>query len=349
MELRRRALLSGAGAAAAAFAGCATVESRLEGALPPDGHPMAGSVSVAVVDRSESGHDLGALAREALSFWETNAAEYAGFEVDYRLAEPTPGDGPPPDVEIVFRDDRQALEGCREFASEEVLGCAPLLEAGRRFDAPATAEVVATGRPYGAVLTTTEHELGHTLGLGHDDEPAFVMSNDIEDRLPEYESRTTVLEAIEAAWQTRNEATRLYNDGIGRWNDREYDAAAAAFSRAESRYAGISASVETAAAAAGAFESMTRPDTVDRLRLETYFERARAITEYSAEMAGLMAAAAEAAAAGDRSEARDLQADADDRSRRLRELEFPSPTDTARALGLVRDADEPDQTDAERT
>jgi hypothetical protein len=88
-----------------------------------------------------------------------------------------------------------------------------------RNECPLTAEVVARRRPYDDVLTMTRHELWHVFGLDHDDDPASIMSNRIEDRLPEYEHHIEVLEAVEASWESRNKCTRANNDGIGRWNE----------------------------------------------------------------------------------------------------------------------------------
>ena len=330
--MRRRTVLAGA---AAALAGCATVEETVEGVTGPDGHPLAGEATVAIVDRSDSDHDLEALADEAMAFWSDSAARYAGFEVTFRRA-----DEEPPDVEIEFLDGREDLDGCREYSSEEVLGCAPLVREGTRIDRPLTAEVVARRRPYGDVLTTTQHELGHVLGLGHDDDPAYVMSNRIEDRLPEYEHRVQVLEAVRAARETQNEGTRAYNEGIGRWNERGYEAAIPPFERARERYAAIVDHVAVAEAAAGAFDEMNRPDTVDRLRLEDVFETLRRVADLSVTAAESMQAAAEAAADGDRQRPRDRRDDANEALEELLNIDTPTPADVGQALGLVRELDD---------
>lgn len=330
--MRRRTVLAGA---AAALAGCAAVEETVEEATGPDGHPLAGEATVAVVDRSDSNYDLEAPTEEAMAFWSDNATRYAGFEVTFRWA-----DEEPPDVEIEFLDGREDLDGCREYSSEEVLGCAPLVREGDRIDRPLTAEVVARRRPYGDVLTTTQHELGHILGLGHDDEPAYIMSNRIEDRLPEYEHRIEVLEAVRAARETRNDGTRAYNEGIGHWNDGEYEAAVPPFERARERYAVIVDHVAVAEAAAGAFDEMNRPDTVDRSRLESAFETLRTVADLAVTAAESMQAAAEAAADGDRQRARDRRADADEALEKLSSIDTPTPADVGRALGLVRELDD---------
>jgi tetratricopeptide (TPR) repeat protein len=331
MAVRRRELLAGA---AVALAGCAEAREFVEDNAPV-GHPLAGETTVAVVDRSESTHDLAALTVEALAFWNENATQYAGVDVTFsRVARDQD-----PDVEIEFLDDRSELDGCQEHSSENVLGCAPLIREGNRIDRPVVAEVVATDRPYGEVLITTMHELGHMLGLDHDAEPAYIMSNRIQDRLPEYEHRVEVLEAFQAAWQARNDGTRTYNEGISFWNDGDYERAVDPFGRAAERYREIHDHVDAAEDAATAFEEMKRPDTVDRERLTDYFGTTREVADLLVGAAEDMKAAAEAMADGDRLTARNRQESANEGMREVESTDAPSPADVGRALGLVREDD----------
>lgn len=329
--MRRRELLAGA---AVALAGCAEAREFVEDNAPV-GHPLAGETTVAVVNRSESTHDLAALTVEALAFWNENARQYAGFEVTFsRVARDED-----PDVEIEFLDDRSELDGCQDHSSENVLGCAPLVREGNRIDRPAVAEVVATDRPYGEVLITTMHELGHMLGLGHDAEPAYIMSNRIQDRLPEYEHRVDVLEAFQAGWEARNGGTRTYNEGIASWNDGEYERAVDPFTRAAERYREIHDHVDAAEEAATAFEDMNRPETVDRERLADYFETTRGVADLLVGVAEDMRAAAEAMADGRRLTAKNRQDSAKEGLREVESTDAPTPADVGRALGLVREED----------
>ena len=337
MAVRRRELLAGA---AVALAGCADAREFAEDNAPL-GHPLAGETTVAVVNRSRATHDLAALTDEALAFWNENAPRYAGFEVTFERVDPDAS----PDVEIEFLNDRSELDGCQEHSSDNVLGCAPLIREGNRVDRPAVAEVVATDRPYGEVLATTQHELGHMLGLGHDDEPAYIMSNRIQDRLPEYESRVAVLEAFQAGWDARNDGTRTYNEGIQYWNDGEYERAVEPFARAADRYRSIHEHVATAEEAATAFEKMNRPETVDRERLAGYFETTRTLTDMLVQVAEDMRAAAEARADGNIRRARERQESAKETLQEVQSRDAPTPADVGRALGLVRE--QPDETPAE--
>lgn len=333
MELSRRHAVVGA---AVAIAGCSElrsgVDDRADGVFGPGEHPFAGATTIAVVDRSDSKHDLVAVATEAARYWNDNAAEYAGFEVSFTVTTESP------DVELVFLGRRENLEGCQEHSSSDILGCSPLLTAEHRPERPVTVEVVAADRPYGDVRITAKHELGHALGLGHDDDPAHVMSKDIADRLPAYGRRLDVLDAFENAWSGRNAGTRKYNRGINRWNDGEYERAVPTFESAAERYRTASKSVETAVELEAGFDGMARPDTVDREALTESARRAREWLELAAERSALMADSSSARAEGDVSEARAQREGADAARAELRTIDFPAPIDVADALGLVRNA-----------
>ncbi|QLD85695.1 matrixin family metalloprotease [Natronomonas halophila] len=341
MTLRRRELLRGAATGmagaglSAGLAGCTDVQEFAEDA-DPRGHPLAGTTTVVIDDQSESTHDLEAITDTSLSFWTENAGQYAGFEVEFRRVGDGSGDADP-DVEIEFLDSREELDGCQEHSTDNILGCAPLIKENNRIDRPVVAEVVATGRPSGEVEITTKHEIGHLLGLGHDAEPAYIMSNRIEDRLPEYEARVDVLDAFRAGWSARNDGTRAYNEGIGYWNDDAYQQAIDPFERSRDLYQSIEGHIATAEEAATAFEEMQRPETVDRERLQRYFDTARTVADLLIEAAENMRAAAEAMADGDRITARDRQQAANDALQELDGIDGPSPADIGRALGLVRE------------
>ena len=149
-----------------------------------------------------------------------------------------------------------------------------------------------------------------------------------------------MLEAVEASWESRNEGTRANNDGIGRWNDGEYEAAIPRFERARERYAAIVDHVAAAEAAALAFEEMNRPDTVNRPRLESAFETLRTVADLAVTTAESMRAGAEAATDGNRQRAQDPLADAGEALEELSALDVLTPADVGRALGLVRELDE---------
>jgi len=336
MELSRRGAIAGA---AVALAGCSGVQSevdeRADAVLGPDEHPFAGATTIAVADRSESDHDVSALAATAAAYWNEHAAEYAGFDVSFSVG------GESPDVELVFLDRRAELEGCQDHASAEVLGCSPLLRAEHRPERPVTVEVVAEGRPYGDVLITTKHELGHALGLGHDDDPEHIMSDSIKDRLPAYERRIDLLDTFGNAWAGRNAGAREYEAAVERWNDERFAESVSAFEASVQRYREAGESVATAEELAGAFEGMERPETVDHASLRESLRDADEWAALAAERSALMADAAAVRADGDVETAREHRAEAQERDDRLRDAEFPAPIAVADALGLGREGIQP--------
>lgn len=333
MQLRRRQAIVGV---AVALAGCSSVRTeigeRADGVAPGGGHPLAGTTTVSIVDQSGADHDFQAIVADALEYWTANASQYADVDVTFEFADRAP------DVEIVFLADRLELEGCQEHASEDILGCAPLLRAEHRPERPITVEVVAGGRPSGEVEITTKHELGHVVGLGHDDEPARIMSNDIEDRLPKYERRTDIFESFKNAWNGRSSATREYNGALNRWTDREYDDAVSGFATAAEEYRTAVASVETAIELEAGLDGMARPDTVDRGTLLVQLRRSRRWLVLASERADLMSDSAAARRDGDPERASETYDAAERTLAEMRDIEFPAPVDVAGSLGLVEEA-----------
>jgi hypothetical protein len=343
MELSRRRAIAGA---AVALAGCSSVQDEVneqaDTVLGPEEHPFAGATTIAVEDRSGSDHDVSALAAAAAAYWSEHAVEYTGFDVSFSVG------GASPDIELVFLNRRAELEGCQEHSSAEVLGCSPLLRAEHRPERPVTVEVVANGRPYGDVQITTKHELGHALGLGHDDDPEHIMSDNIKDRLPAYERRIDLLDTFGNAWAGRNTGAREYEVAVEDWNDDRYAESVSVFEASTSSYRQAVESVATAEEMATAFEGIEQPETVDHDSLRESIRGADEWVTLAAERSSLMADAAAARADGDISTARAHKREADDASVALRDAEFPAPIVVADALGLGRDGLQPGTAGAKR-
>lgn len=160
-------------AALVALAGCAGVAPDSspsgEAATPtvdPDNHWRAETLSVAVETPAGDDRDYRPLVRTALDYWTDNAEQYAGYPISFRLVS-SPSDA---DLVVAFVPE---IDDCGGVA--DAAGCAPYLTSPGQVDRPVRVEVL-TGLADDSTELVVKHELGHVLGLGHDDDPAQVMS-----------------------------------------------------------------------------------------------------------------------------------------------------------------------------
>jgi len=325
--MRRRRVLAGV-TGLVATAGCLSVFDTEKG------HPFAGETLAVRIDQpTETAHDLEALTREALLFWETNSERYTGFAVGFESVETGVAD-----LVVTYAD---SPGGCSDVAasSERVLGCAPVLGPDTTVPEPTVARVVSGSRPVGQILTTTKHEIGHVLGLTHADEPREVMSGRPADRLRLYDKRIEVQETAAAAAEQTSAANATYTGGVDLWNASDYTGAAPAFEQAREAYAGATEQFEAARVTADEFEQTQAVETVDLERVRALLDGFTARVGLLASAAGTMSEAAEAAAAGDTETA---NARRDRASNSLDEFRAGGPLrvrDVAVALGLVRESD----------
>ena len=128
-----------------------------------------GTLTVAIDAANVSaGRDVRPAVREALDYWEANSRHYAGYAVDYRLLSE---DAAQSEADLVVRFVSDISDCGRE---QHVAGCAPYVTRGP-VKRPVTVRI-KTGFDDNSTTLVLEHELGHTLGLGHDDEPSDVMA-----------------------------------------------------------------------------------------------------------------------------------------------------------------------------
>ncbi|MBX0305217.1 matrixin family metalloprotease [Haloarcula salinisoli] len=151
------------------LAGCGAVVEQAESLTGGDEHPFAGETVTVAVEGTDRER---ALVADGLAYWDHNASEYAGFDVEFQVLAPgaTPETGT--DVHLRFVETVGAC-GDTEFPA----GCAPRIDASTGVDRPAAVEV-RRGLADESTRLVVRHEVGHLLGLDHTDRPRDVMAHE---------------------------------------------------------------------------------------------------------------------------------------------------------------------------
>ena len=335
--MHRRELLCTCVGCASMLAGCTAGDAPSLDSSDERRHPFADrTVTVRIDNRSETDHDVGTNAREALAYWDEHAQTYAGFDVWFEVVDTDP------DLTIAYVDTPDPCRDVEGF-SELVLGCAPLITPRHRVPDELTAYVVAAARPFGKIRITTKHEIGHVLGLYHDDDPREIMSNRPEDRIPLYATRIDIWEGVIEAHARSNDGTRLFSLGVDTWTAGQYEAAEAAFRAGNEEFQSAAGLVEAAFERTAEFDGHPRVETVALEDLRAHLGRLEDRIRSAEGFTGRMADASVSMARGDRQRATEQQAQANDHVRAFNEVGPVELRDVAVALGLVRgfDRDEP--------
>lgn len=207
---------------------------------------------VGVEQRVPARHDIHEIIHEALAYWAENAATFAGYDISYRYRPNSAN----PDIQIILVN---TIHRCGEH-SGELAGCAPLIT----HTPPRPAEVkIVDGYRKAWMVTTLMHEIGHTLGLGHRDEPAHIMSNQIEDRIPDYYDRRRAVELYAGAFDPYSKGAADWRAGISAWNDGEYDETEAALVDAHNHWVDSREKIRAAAEIAADINEPEAHDTLD--------------------------------------------------------------------------------------
>lgn len=220
------------------------------------------SLVVSLEQRTPAIHDMQDIISDALGYWDDNAEQYAGYPVSYNYR----ANASDPDVEIIVVDE---ILNCGDHTGERVAGCAPLVEGTA--PQPATVRIV-DGYRKEWMTTTLIHELGHTLGLGHTAEPAHIMSNEIEDRIPDYDQRLAAIDAYVSAFDPYRDGGDDWDRSTNAWSSGEFVETETAADEAADHYRETQRAIADARDTANALDEDTAHS-----RLDEVYQKARAM------------------------------------------------------------------------
>lgn len=144
----------------------------------PPQNPWHAAPVVVTINASTSDRDFAPVVQRSLEYWNANADRYTDFDVEFVLR-PTDAD---PDIELRFVD---AIPECAGYDPGNTLGCSPLYTHAGQAESPSVIEI-RTDLTDNSTVQTLNHELGHALGIRHDEPPMPLMApvNDRATLLP---------------------------------------------------------------------------------------------------------------------------------------------------------------------
>ncbi|MFC7202947.1 matrixin family metalloprotease [Haloferax namakaokahaiae] len=128
--------------------------------------PWGSDPVVVGITAPDDGRNYTTFVESATAYWEDEDTRYLGYDIDYDVQP----DATDPDLVVEFRSHVPECSGHGNAA-----GCAPYITDESQIESPVVV-YVKTGFNDDSTTEIVAHELGHTLGLSHDDDPQSLMA-----------------------------------------------------------------------------------------------------------------------------------------------------------------------------